>query len=248
MLIANTIQTPTLEAISISNNICDNELGRYSFIINAELNGNISKSMFDNYIFKAISYDYNENLKINCVFPPVNGSYENNYSIEIPCYIDNAGDANNLKIYLIGGNDQLQLKNFDEILSNINYINCKKYITLILGEIIDRKCEQFDDYSNYNYKYKILNETIPEELFSINIYFEHISKNYYYYYYESYCKLIKINGNNLLECNIQRDIKLDTIYYENNNYNNYNEYNKYYELIIKSNNVDIYRRKYYMLS
>ena len=244
---SNTFQESTLEAQAISYSECNNELGRYSFMIYSHFKGNLSELMIEEFKIKGITYNnyadyhisnkYNENLNINCYSPHVNLDnqivYNDNiiYEVFITCYIDIVETIDYLYLYVEGEN-KIKLAYFNETLSTINYIHCTKKYTLFLGEIKDKNCRQNEYYSTFNYKIEILNETIPDNIFQNSIYLSPISldHNYYYNDYNSYCHFIQINNNSFLACNIKYDIKLDTLYYKKNMY--YFYFNNYDLIII----------------
>ena len=238
-LIQITFQKSNLTAHNISNNGCDSS-GKYSFNIITTLNGNLSQKMIENYKFNAKALDYRNistNLNINCFFPEINKN-QNDNNIDINCTIENAGYFWNVTIYLEGESSQIQLNNFNEIFSNIKTIDCRPIINITLNEINETKCHNNRDYSYFSYIITILyNDIIPKELFSNKIYLMFQSEYSHYYYYNTYCYFTQINNKIVLECNINDDIKLDTLYYDKNVQH---IYENSYELYILNNNNNLY--------
>ena len=183
-----------LIAKSINAEKCDYDLGRYSFNIRALLNGNLSKSMFENYTIENSNIN---NLEIICKFPEEKNTVENKL-IKIICYTDNIPLYSNLSINFKGINNNLELINFNNNLLQIENIYCIKNIKLLLGNIKEQVCKHFNLYYYYEYKLDIENKTIPKniELYNINLKPERIDEDIY----NISCDLINNDYNNYFKC------------------------------------------------
>ena len=239
-IIAYTCQKSILQANWAGNGYCQPELNRYDFYISAYLGGNLSKSMFENYTIYVNSY---YDLEVKCDFPEINNAIsEFDYSyIEIPCYIDNIENGQ-LSFSFEGESNELELVNFNESYLNLGYINCQKYIKLILGEIREQECQQFNSYSKYQFKITLLNKTLPENLNLeyINLQPNVFGKNDYdYNYYYIQCSLVNKEDNNYFKCSINYYSLLNiTLYYKKNyTYEFWNWRNDI--IIIKNVNEDL---------
>ena len=108
-----------LVAKNISKGKCDKVLGRYTFNINAQLNGDLTESMFENYIIKSNNIN---NLEIKCHFHEEKIPVENK-EILLHCYINNTID-NQLRLNFEGSSNYLELINFNEEILYIDNISC----------------------------------------------------------------------------------------------------------------------------
>ena len=210
-----TSQKTMLESYGVGDGGCQTDLNRFNFYINAELRGNLTQSMFKNY---TINVKSNYSLKVNCDFPEINSSEEYINYISIYCYTDIIEDIE-FSFSFEGTSNELELINFNE---NFLYlkIHCPEYISLILGEIKDQECRQFDSYINYIYKITILNETLPDNLYLDYIYLDPINidnnNNHNYYNFYTQCNLVKNDYNNYFECTLQ-SLKMEgKLYYDYN--------------------------------
>ena len=123
-LIVFSFQKSTLEAISIKNEKCQNELNKYSFQIHCILSGKISQSMFENFIIKTNS-DYVP--EITCEIPELSNSIgDYNKNVKISCYVNNF-QKGKLAFRFEGESDELELINFKENILYL-YIDCQKTI------------------------------------------------------------------------------------------------------------------------
>jgi len=231
-----TSQKTILESYGVGDGGCQTDLNRFNFYINAELRGNLTQSMFKNY---TINVKSNYSLKVNCDFPEINSSEEYIMYISIYCYTEIIEDIE-FSFSFEGTSNELELINFNE---NFLYlkIHCPEYISLILGEIKDQECRQYDSYINYIYKITILNETLPDNLYLNNINLQpNISgNNDAYKNYYTRCNLVKNDSNNYFECSMEYSRIFDeTIYYETNY--TYKTWSNDYTIIIKNTNENLY--------
>lgn len=223
----------SLKANGIYNGKCDYEFGRYIFNINATLTGNLSKSIFENFSFKI--KNYNNNLKIICNFPEEKVHVKNK-NILIICYINNMA-YDNFSLSLEGTNDYLDLINFNEKILYVENIFCKKEITLILGDIKEKKCKQFGSLYYYNYKIEIMNKSIPKRLELYN--FDLNPKGLNTKKYNIACNLLNINNNNYFDCSLFVYKKINNSFYYNSQYTYEKESNDYI-IYIKNQNKNLY--------
>ena len=200
--IFNVIITKSiLIAKSINSEKCDYDLGRYFFNINAVLNGNLSKSILENYTIENSNIN---NLKIICKFPEVKIPVKNK-NIEINCYTDNILLYNNLSLNFKGINNDLDLINIENIF-------CKKNIKLLLGNIKEQKCKHLNLYFYYEYKIDIENKTIPYNLdiYNIDLKPNIINENIY----NISCDLVNNDNNNYFNCALFSRKQIDYLFYE----------------------------------
>ena len=208
--IFNVIITKSiLIAKSINTEQCDHDLGRYSFNITALLNGNLTKSILENYTIE--NNNINNNLKIICKCPDVIIPVKNK-NIEINCYTDNILLYNNLSISFKGINSDLDLINFSNDILHIDNIFCKKKIKLLLGDIKEQKCKQINLYYFYEYIIVIENKTIPNniDLCNIDLKPKRINENIY----NISCDLVNNDNNNYFKCSLFSRKKIDDLFYE----------------------------------
>ena len=134
----------------------------------------------------------------------------------IYCYTNIIEDIE-LSFTFEGESNELELINFNENILNLK-IHCQESITLILGEIKDQECRQYDSYSNYVYKITILNETLPNDLYFNGLYLQPINIDNYNNdnYYYTYCNLVNNDYNNCFECTTESPRIEGKLYHESN--------------------------------
>ena len=233
-LIVYSAQKSTLKAKDITKEYCESDLNRYSFILQCELNGSLSQSMFRNLIIKSNDYE----PEIKCEFPEISDTKGNYETIEIPCHIKNFQNGY-LSFRFEAESDELELNNFNDKYFYL-YIQCQQTITLVFGDIIDQECEQHKFYTNYFYKITILNETIPKDIYENFNLQPKIVKNQNDSDDDIYVSCyLYTNDNDYFICTIDFDRKLEaTIYYEKD-YIFEKETSKY-KIIVKNQNRDLY--------
>ena len=229
-----SVQKSTLKAKDITQEYCESDLNRYSFILQCELKGSLSQSMFRNMIIK--SNDYQSEIK--CEIPEISDTKGNYETIEIPCHIKNFQNGY-LSFRFQVESDELELYDFNYRYFYLS-IQCQQTITLVFGDIIDQECKQYKFYPNYFYKITILNETIPKDIYH-NFYLQpKIVKNQNDSDDDIYVSCyLHTDDNNYFSCTIDFNRKLEaTIYYEKD-YIFLSETNKY-KIIVKNQNRDLY--------
>ena len=206
-LITFTSSKSILVAKNLSNGVCDYDLGRYSFNINALLIGNLSKSYIGNYTFKI-----NNSIKPICQFP-IPKKDVNNQSIGIHCSFDNL-KSDKLSLSVKGINDELELINFTPNILYINNIFCPKKVEILIEEIKDVQCNQNDSHYLYNYNILISNSTIGENLNFMknnNMKPNSIERNKYY----TLCNFVNNDKNKFFKCYLFcNKTKNNKFYYE----------------------------------
>ena len=230
-----TKEKSILEAKSISEGQCNNYYGIYSFNISANLKGNLSDSIIDNYKIKINSLKGN-NITIKCNFPQIKFNNENIREINITCYIENFVNNDNLTLSFEGENNQLELINFGQNILNLKNINCEKYIELLLGNIKNQEYKKTSSFIEYSFKIELLNKTLPEN-FSINKIHLSYKSSIENINYNSECYLVR-NGNlNYLNCYMLINELLEKSFYleEGNIFEKYDSDNNI-RIILKNEN------------
>ena len=235
-IIIYTSQNNILRAYWVGNGYCQPELNRYNFYIFAYLEGHLSKSMFENYTIN-VNSDYD--LEVKCDFPEINNSLsEYDYSIKIPCYIDNIENGE-LSFSFEGKSNELELIDFNENILYFYDIYCRKNIKLILGEIKDQECKQYNSDSEYHFKITLLNETLPKNL---NLEYIYLKPNFFGenddYYYNIRCSLVNEDYNNYFKCSYYSNLLNITMYFRKNY--TYEIWRSDITYFIKNLNEDLY--------
>ena len=230
-LITFTISKSILRAKNLSNGVCDYDLGRYSFNLNAILIGNLSKAFINHY-----SFIINNSIKPICQFP-VPKTDVNNQSIIIHCSLDYL-KSDKLSLSVEGINDELELINFTPNILYINNIFCPKKVEILIGEIKDVQCNQDDSYYLYNYNILISNSTIGENInFMKNIKLEpkSIDENKYY----TLCDFVNNGKNKYFTCNLFCNKTKNNKFYYESGYN-YKIFSNNKIIYIKNTKSNIY--------
>ena len=234
-----TSQKSILRSYWVKDGYCQTDLNRYYFYIYAELRGNLTQSMFENY---TINVKSNYSVEVKCDFPEI--YYNSSQIIIINCYTDIIEDIK-FPFSFEGTSNELELINFNE---NYLYlkIHCLQNITLILGEIKDRD-KKYNSDPNVVYKITILNETLPNDLNLKNIDLQPIiidNNNNYYKNSYTYCHLVNNDYNNYFECTMDPS-GIEAKFFYPYNYT-YETKTDNYSIMIKNINEDLIITQYYL--
>ena len=202
-----------LEAKYISKGQCNNYFGIYSFNITANLKGNLSESMIDNYRIKIDTLKNNNRKRtVKCNFPEIKSNNEISREINITCYIKNFVNNDNLTLSFESESNQLELINFGQNILSLKNIICEKYIVILLGNIYNKECKESNYFFEYNFKIEILNKTLPGNLSlnKMNFIYKSSNKNLNNNFE---CFLVRGANINYLDCYMATDELLEESLY-----------------------------------